>query len=203
MASRSGDVVSSCNCLRSRRSCDSSLIQSMSRMKLNYMEQMERNNKIVPNGRSSVPTEITMALAPWMHYAHGREGWVGGADRRTTDLLFRSLSKWSQLFWEVFGLHLSERFGAVQIFCYLLHLEGRQRKRLLLLDWLRIIQESSMMMIRVNYSGVASLPQKPDFCFISSIWCSLAQADAFGNSRKPERETLSATSGVEWCWCNV
>lgn len=61
MASRSGDSASafvfSCNCLRSRQSCDPSVIQSMSIMKLNYMEQMERNNKIVPNGRSSVPLQ--------------------------------------------------------------------------------------------------------------------------------------------------
>lgn len=74
MASRSGDIgsafVLSCKCLSYWWSCDPSLIQSVSIMKLNYMEQMERNNKIFPNGRSSVRTEITMALFPQMHHVH-------------------------------------------------------------------------------------------------------------------------------------
>lgn len=91
-----------------------------------------------------------------------------------TDLLFISLSKCSQLFWEVFGLFLSERFGEVQIFFYLLHLEGRQKKKLFLLDWLKILQESRMMTSEIFRS--------------SFTLCSLAQADAFGNSRKSERE---------------
>lgn len=122
-------------CLRYLLSCDPSLIQSVSLSvsgKLNYVEQMERNNTIVPNGSLTVRTEITMEqrFPECITHTHtGRQ-----MDQRTcSSYLCLSAASCSEKSLACFSLSDLERFRSSSTFS--IWREDRKRSCFYWTDW--------------------------------------------------------------------